>query len=245
MSKSGNNKDFGGFKGINLATGTTSSDAATKGQLDSALATLQAAMEGRSPKEDVLLVLTTNVTVSNPGTSTFQSVNVSGEANKRICLAGQTSQTENGIYDFNGSSSAMTRASDSNTATDLEGAFFVCIAGDNAGKSYYQTARNITVGTTNIAFTSVGGAVSSADLYSTNVVNVTCTADGTDTINVAHNFGIASGDVSKVLYRVFSLTDNVEITDLTISNQATNDFDLTFGSNQTNGSEFIVQVTKL
>lgn len=62
-------------------------------------------------------VAVANVTVSNPGTATFDSTTVS--AGERLFLSAQSAGAENGPWIFNGSSSALTRPTDYASASTL------------------------------------------------------------------------------------------------------------------------------
>ena len=107
-------------------------------------------------KEPARVASTANVTISNPGTDTFDGVQlVSGD---RIVLKNQTSQPENGVYDFNGSSSALTRSSDANSADELNGlAIFIKEGTANADQGYYQNAEISTLGSDNVTFVQFTG----------------------------------------------------------------------------------------
>lgn len=71
-------------------------------------------------KQPVRVRSTATVTVGNPGTSTFDSVTLS--TGDRVLLMNQSSTAQNGIYLFNGSSSAMTRTGDCDAASEFIGA---------------------------------------------------------------------------------------------------------------------------
>jgi hypothetical protein len=72
-------------------------------------------------KGSVVAASTGNVTVSNPGTATFDGVVLSN--GDRLLLKNQTAPAENGIYVFNGSAAALTRASDMDAWAEVPGAF--------------------------------------------------------------------------------------------------------------------------
>ena len=97
-----------------------------------------------------------NINLSNPGSTTIGGVSglVSGD---RILVKDQTTASENGIYDFNGSSSAMTRSSDANSADEVEGAAVFVNQGNSADEAYVQTADNVTLGTTALTFVRFSG----------------------------------------------------------------------------------------
>ena len=69
-------------------------------------------------KEPCEVATTANVNLSNPATDTFDGVQIS--SGDRILVRAQSagSEADNGIYVFNGSSSAMTRATDADSAQE-------------------------------------------------------------------------------------------------------------------------------
>lgn len=108
-------------------------------------------------KKDVRVASTANITVSNPGTSTFDSVSIS--SGDRILLKNQSTATENGVYIFNGSGSALTRATDGDTGAELISATFPVREGTvNQDTWWTITNDTITIGSTNIVFSQTGGA---------------------------------------------------------------------------------------
>ena len=107
-------------------------------------------------KEPARVASTANVNISNPGTDTFDGVQIA--SGDRILLKNQTSQAENGVYDFNGSSSALTRSSDANTADELNGlAIFVKEGTANADQGYVQTSEIANLGPDNVVFAQFTG----------------------------------------------------------------------------------------
>lgn len=99
-------------------------------------------------KEPVRVRTTGNVTISNPGTSTFDSVVLT--SGDRVGVWSQSSGAENGIYLFNGSSSAMTRTTDCDAAAEFIGATAYVSEGTIYADTYWTCTTNatITVGTT-------------------------------------------------------------------------------------------------
>lgn len=107
-------------------------------------------------KEPARVASTANVTISNPSTDTFDGVQIA--SGDRILLKNQTAQAENGVYDFNGSSSALTRSSDANTADELNGlAIFVKEGTANADQGYVQTSEIANLGSDNVVFAQFTG----------------------------------------------------------------------------------------
>ena len=65
-------------------------------------------------------------------------------AGDRVLVKAQAISAENGIYIWNGSSSAMTRATDADTAAKLAGALTHVLAGTDTGRAFRQTALAAT-----------------------------------------------------------------------------------------------------
>lgn len=131
-------------------TPSSSSDVATKNYVDGLVGS------GVYWKEPARVASTGNVNISNPGTDTFDGVQIS--SGDRIVLKDQSSQSENGVYDFNGSSSALTRSDDANTADELNGlAIFVKEGNDNADQGFVQTSEIASLGSDNVVFVQFTG----------------------------------------------------------------------------------------
>lgn len=78
----------------------------------------------------------------------------------RVLLKNQSSGSENGIYVFNGASSAMTRAGDANTDALMQSGFKVSIEEGTVHVDtewMLTTNENITVGSTSLVFTETTG----------------------------------------------------------------------------------------
>lgn len=138
------------FGTLKAATPTQSSDVANKSYVDGIVG------GGVYWKEPARTASTANINLSNPGTDTFDGVAlVSGD---RILVKDQSSASENGVYDFNGSSSAMTRSSDANSADELNGlAIFVKEGSNAADQGYVQTSEIASLGSDNVVFVQFTG----------------------------------------------------------------------------------------
>ena len=145
--------DIAGFNIINsgnVTTGSSASTLATKGYVDSVATGLQV-------KAFCDVATTANITLSNPGSITIDGVNSSTFTSgvTRILVKDQTTASENGIYIWNGSGSAMTRSTDMDSWTELLSAYtFVDSGTANADSGWVCTvAAGGTLGTTAITFT--------------------------------------------------------------------------------------------
>lgn len=139
--------DFAGVGRIqNLPDGANAQDAATVAQL-------RAAIEGLAQKDDVRVRTASNISLASPG-ATVDGVTM--VLNDRVLVAGQTAAAENGIYVWNGAAVPMTRAADGSTGPELVSAIVPVAEGTSAGTVWRQTAVNITLGTTAIAFVAFG-----------------------------------------------------------------------------------------
>jgi len=129
---------------------TSAQDAATKNYVDNAVSGLASGLQF---KGTVLAAVDTNVTVSNPGTSTFDGATAtSGQS--VILLTGQSTGSQNGPYLFNGSASSMTRAGNWDTIGEAQvGSFWVITGGVTNPDSFaIMTNDTFTLGTTTAAF---------------------------------------------------------------------------------------------
>lgn len=140
-----NNPSFTGT--VTLAQDPASAlQAATKQYVDARAA-------GLDPKASVKAYSTANHTLSNPGTAVFGGTTVSN--GDRVLIKAQSTSSENGIYIFNGSGSAMTRASDFVDPYVTAAAF--TFAENDASGWVLSTANPITIGTTGLTFVQMTG----------------------------------------------------------------------------------------
>jgi len=104
----------------------------------------------------VAAVVLTNITGSNPGTSTFDGVTVT--AGDLLLLTAQSSSASNGVWVFNGPSSAVTRSSLMSTWAEVEAAVISAPPSTTypTGSLWRSTsAVNGTLGTTPITFSEI------------------------------------------------------------------------------------------
>lgn len=135
---------------LQAATPSNAADVANKSYVDGIVG------GGVYWKEPARVASTANVNISNPGTASFDGVTLA--SGDRILLKDQTSASENGVYDFNGSSSALTRSSDANTADELNGlAIFIKEGSASADQGFVQTSEIGTLGSDNVVFVQFTG----------------------------------------------------------------------------------------
>jgi hypothetical protein len=163
---------FNNFKITNLATPTNSTDAATKGYVDTV-------SEGLHIHASVVAATTANLTatydngtsgvgatLTNSGTQAALVIDgVTLSATQRVLVKNQTTQYENGIYTVTNTGSVstnwvLTRATDFDTSAEISGGDFTFVTGgtnyDNTG--WVQTSTSVTVGTTAIVWSQFSGA---------------------------------------------------------------------------------------
>lgn len=163
--------DFGGVrKIINLPDGINPQDAATVAQLNSAI-------EGLAWKDSCRVSTQGNLSLASPGATIDGITMTSGD---RVLVRAQTATAENGIYIWNGAAVPMTRSLDMSVAAEVEQAVTTVEEGTNAGVSYRQTAVNVTLGTTPLAWTVFGSGASAASETSAGIAEIATQAE-TDT----------------------------------------------------------------
>lgn len=161
----------------NLVNGTADQDAATIGQLNSAI-------EGINWKDSARTSTTANINLSAPG-ATIDGVTM--VTNDRVLVMAQTSAPTNGIYIYNGAAVAMTRSLDANTAAELEQATLSVEEGTNAGSTFRQTAVNFTLESGNVTFTTFGTVSPAASETVAGVAELATQAEtdaGTDDLRI-------------------------------------------------------------
>jgi len=136
--------DFGNVARVkNLPSPVENGDAVPKSYVDDLL-------EGLNWKESCRVATTANIDLSN-SPSSIDGVTLA--LNDRVLVKGQTTASQNGIYIYNGSGVAMTRALDANTASELNAAVVSIREGSsNADTIWRQTAEIVTLGTDNVVW---------------------------------------------------------------------------------------------
>jgi len=114
-----------------------------------------------SRKEAVRVVATSNISLASPG-SAIDGVTLSN--GDRVLLAAQSTASQNGIYDFNGAGSALTRSADADSSEEVKPGtqVFVSEGSANLGNSTWQLTTDgpINLGTTALTWAQTGAGVS-------------------------------------------------------------------------------------
>lgn len=135
-------------------------------------------------------LVTANVTVSNPGTAVFDSVTLT--SGQLLFLAGQTTQTENGLWTFNASGTALTRPTGWTTGSSIaEGTLIVVDHSAGAHSDQIWKIRDTAIIGTNNVLTDLSSGSSSG--ASTSLNNLTATSINQDLIPDGNGTRILGG----------------------------------------------------
>lgn len=183
--KVSNGLDLQSQRVINVSDPSSAQDAATKNYVDNST-------RGISWHDSVTAASTANITVASAPSSLDGVAGVNGD---RWLLKNQTTGTENGIYVFNGTGSALTRATDMSAGAVLKTGSAVSTEGGGstqANQVWHITTPSdgtYTVGTTSTTWSLLGGGTGVTS-FNTRAGAVTLTkADVTGT-------GLTYSDVS-------------------------------------------------
>lgn len=174
--------NFNSQEAQNMLDPTSAQSGATKNYVDTQLAGV---VSGLTFKGAVEVYTTTAVTLSSPGTSTFDGQTIT--SGQIVLLGGQATGSQNGPYVFNGSSSAMTRATNWDTSGEaVVGSFWIVKRGTSADLFALMTNDTFTLGTDTAAFVIRGGS-GAADNDTSYSANVGTGSAGP--YSVTHNLG--------------------------------------------------------
>lgn len=172
------NLDFGGVaKIVGLVDGSSAQDAATVAQLN-------AAVEGINWKDSVRVASTANINLASPGASID---GITMATNDRFLAKDQSTASQNGIYIWNGAATPATRSLDMDVAAEVEQATVTVEEGTSAGSTFRQTAVNVTLGTTSLAWTTFGTAAPAASETVSGIAELATQAEtdtGTDDLRI-------------------------------------------------------------
>jgi hypothetical protein len=196
---------FGNYRITNLADPVSDTDGANKRYVDAARA-------GLDVKQSVRVATISNINLSNPGTNLIDSVTlVSGN---RVLVKNQSTQSQNGIYIWNGISSAMTRSTDADESSEVTAGFFTFIeeGATHADTGWVLTTDNpITLGTTALSFAQFSSSnapnlgAGSGILISSGSIHFAATSYTTNTIPLAtgaNTIGFISAGAANAVLRV-------------------------------------------
>lgn len=188
-----------GQKITSLADPTSAQEAATKAYVDAQLAGL---VSSQTPKGTVRASVSTNVNISSPDTTLDGLTAVNGDI---FLLYGQTTGSENGPYQFNGSAVAMTRAGNWDTQQEaVLGSYWIVREGTRKDSFAMMQNDNFTLGSSvlqvgHVSITPAAGVPFEADLGDGTAVSFTLT----------HNFGTKA--VNVIVFRNASPYDEVDV----------------------------------
>ena len=141
--------DFQAARGTNMADPTNPTDATT-------MQWVLNFVNGIAFKDEVKVATITTGTLATAYANGQTVDGVTLVTGDRVLIKNQTTQTENGIYTVN-ASGAPTRATDADTATDLNQATVKVRLGTQAGTQWTQATDSVVIGTSNIVFNASGG----------------------------------------------------------------------------------------
>ena len=145
------------------------------------LADLNSAVEGLAWKDSVRVAASSNINLAAPGANVDGIAMVAGD---RFMPRAQTTQSQNGIYVWNGAATPATRALDANTFAELEQATVTVEEGTDAGATFRQTQVNGVIDTNNVIWASFGTSAPVASDTTPGIVELATQAEvntGTDT----------------------------------------------------------------
>lgn len=205
-------------KVINLPSPVDAGDAVSKSYVDSAI-------EGLAWKDSARVGTQSNLNLSSPG-ATIDGVTMASQ--DRVLVRNQSTQSENGIYVWNGASTAMTRSLDASTFAELEQAVVTVEEGTDAGSTFRQTQVNGTIGSSNIIWASFGTAAPAASETTAGIAEIATQAEtdaGTDDARIVTPLKLAnwSGRLRKVSTNVgdgsatsYTVTHNLNTRDVIV-----------------------------
>lgn len=220
-------------KVINLPTPSSSGDAVPKSYVDSLV-------EGLAWKDSCRVATQSNINLSSPG-ATIDGVTMVSQ--DRVLVRSQSTASENGIYVWNGASSAMTRALDASTFAELEQAVTTVEEGSSAGTSYRQDQVNGTLGSSSVNWTAFGTIAPPASTSTAGIARLATQSEvnsGTDANTIVTPATLASWS-GRIKKYATSIGDGTSTSYTVTHNLASLDVNVTIFANAT-GDEVIADV---
>ena len=179
-------------KVINVPTPTAAGDAVPKSYVDSAV-------EGLAWKDSARVATQSNINLASPG-ATIDGVTMASQ--DRVLVRNQSTQSQNGIYVWNGAATALTRSLDASTFAELEQAIITVEEGTDAGTTWRQTQINGVIDTNNVIFSSFAAAAPAASETTAGIAEIATQAEvdaGTDDARIITPLKLAtwSGRIRK------------------------------------------------
>ena len=179
-------------KVINLPTPSASGDAASKSYVDSLV-------EGLAWKDSCRVATQSNLNLASPG-ATIDGISMASQ--DRVLVRAQGTASENGIYVWNGASTAMTRSLDASTFPELEQAVTTVEEGTSAATTYRQDQINGTIDSSTISWVTFGTAAPAASESTAGIAELATQAEtdaGTDDLRIVTPLKLAtwSGRIKK------------------------------------------------
>ena len=221
-------------KVVNLPTPSASGDAVNKSYVDSLV-------EGLAWKDSCRVATQSTLNLASPG-ATIDGITMASQ--DRVLVRSQTAAADNGIYVWNGASSAMTRSLDASTFPELEQAITTVEEGTSAGAVYRQDQVNGTLGTSSINWVSFGTSAPAASESTAGIAELATQAEtdaGTDDLRIVTPLKLATWSGRTKKYSV-SIGDGSATSYTVTHNLATRDVQVVVYNNSTY-DEVITDVT--
>lgn len=214
-------------KVINLPSPSATGDAVPKSYVDSLV-------EGLAWKDSCRVATQSSINLASPGATIDGITMVSQD---RVLVRAQSTAADNGIYVWNGASTAMTRSLDASTFNELEQAVATVEEGTSAATTYRQDQINGTIGSSAISWVTFGASAPAASETTAGIAELATQAEtdaGTDDLRIVtplklatwsgrvKRYAVSIGDGSATSYTV---THNLASRDVhvTVYNASTYD----------------------
>ena len=234
-------------KVINLPSPSATGDAVPKSYVDSLV-------EGLAWKDSCRVATQSTINLASPG-ATIDGITMASQ--DRVLVRAQSTAADNGIYVWNGASTAMTRSLDASTFDELEQAVSTVEEGTSAATTYRQDQINGTIGSSAISWVTFGAAAPAASETTAGIAELATQAEtdaGTDDLRIITPLKLAtwSGRIKKYSVSIgdgsatsYTVTHNLASRDVhvTVYNASTYDEVITDVTHSTTNTLTIVFAT--